>query len=131
MIIDTEKWKQNLSKWNSTMYKNYDQLEFMPGLVQGQGIPSTLFCSVVSVQLFFDSVDCTLPGSSVHGILQARILKWVAIPFSRRSSWSKDWTQVSWIAVWFFIVWTTREIHIISADKRKKKMCVIRSSDAD
>ena len=58
----------------------------------------------------FDSVDCTLPGSSVHGILQARILKWVAIPFSRRSSWSKDWTQVSWIAVWFFIVWTTREI---------------------
>ena len=33
-----------------------------------------------------DPVDCTLPGSSVHGILQARILKWVAIPFSRGSS---------------------------------------------
>ena len=33
-----------------------------------------------------DLMDCSLPGSSVHGILQARILEWVAIPFSRRSS---------------------------------------------
>ena len=32
------------------------------------------------VQLFFDSTDCSLPGTSVHGILQARILKWVAMP---------------------------------------------------
>ena len=39
--------------------------------------------------------DCCLPGSSVHGILQARILEWVAIPFSRRSSWLRDWTRVS------------------------------------
>ena len=37
------------------------------------------------------------PCSSVHGIFQARILEWVAIPFSRGSSWPKDWTQVSWI----------------------------------
>ena len=37
----------------------------------------------------------SLPGSSVHGILQARILEWVAIPFSRRSSPPRDWTQVS------------------------------------
>ena len=34
----------------------------------------------------FDPVDCSLPGSSVHGILQARILEWVAIPFSRGPS---------------------------------------------
>ena len=33
-----------------------------------------------------DPMDCSLPGSSIHGILQARILKWVAIPFSRESS---------------------------------------------
>ena len=45
-----------------------------------------------------DPVDCSLPGSSVHGIFQARILDWVAIPFSRGSSWLRDWTQVSWIA---------------------------------
>ena len=40
-------------------------------------------------------VDCSPPGSSVPGILQARILKWVAIPFSRGSSWLRDWTWVS------------------------------------
>ena len=39
-------------------------------------------------------MDCRPPGSSVYGILQARILEWVAIPFSRRSSWPKDETQV-------------------------------------
>ena len=40
-------------------------------------------------------VDCSPPGSSVHGILQARILEWVAISFSRGSSRPRDWTQVS------------------------------------
>ena len=49
------------------------------------------------------------PGSSVHGILQARILEWVAIPFSRGSSWPRDWTQVSWIARGSFTVWVTSE----------------------
>jgi len=38
--------------------------------------------SSLSVRLFCDSTDCSLPGSSVHGILQARILQWVAISFS-------------------------------------------------
>ena len=44
-----------------------------------------------------DRVDCSLPGSFVHGILQARVLEWVAIPFSKGSSWPKNWTRVSWI----------------------------------
>ena len=39
-----------------------------------------------------DQVDCSLPGSSVHGILQERILELVAIPFSRGTSWPRDWT---------------------------------------
>ena len=42
-----------------------------------------------------DSTDCSPPGSSIHGILQARILEWVAISFSRGSSQPRDWTQVS------------------------------------
>ena len=42
-----------------------------------------------------DSMDYSLSGSPVHGILQARILKWVAIPFSRRSSQPRDQIQVS------------------------------------
>ena len=53
-------------------------------------------------------MDCGLPGSSVHGIFQARILKWVAIFFSKGSSWSSDQTQVSHIAGRFFTVWATR-----------------------
>ena len=50
-------------------------------------------------------MDCSPPGSSVHGILQARILEWVDIPFSRGSSSSRDWTQVSCIAGRFFIIY--------------------------
>ena len=50
-------------------------------------------------------MDCSLPGSSIHGILQARIWEWVAISFSRGSSWPRDWIQVSRIASRFFIIW--------------------------
>ena len=45
-----------------------------------------------------DPVNCSLPGSSVHGVLQARILEWVAISISRGSSWPRDRTRVSHIA---------------------------------
>ena len=48
-------------------------------------------------------MDYNSPGSSVHGILQARILEWVATPFSRRSSGPRDWTWVSSIAGRFFM----------------------------
>ena len=58
-----------------------------------------------------DPTDCSLPGSSVHGILQVRILEWVAILFSRGSSWPRDWTQVSRIPGRFFTIWATREVH--------------------
>ena len=54
-------------------------------------------------------MDCSLPDSSVHRILQARILKWVAKPSPRGSSWPRDRTQVSRPAGRFFTVWTTRE----------------------
>ena len=55
----------------------------------------------------FDPMDCSPPGSSVHGILQARILEWVAIPFSRGSSWLRDRTCVSCIAGRFFTICAT------------------------
>ena len=60
-----------------------------------------------------DPMDCSPPGSSVHEILQARILELVAIPFSRGSCWPGDWTLVSCIAGKFFTTWTTREAPII------------------
>ena len=49
-------------------------------------------------------MDNSLPGSSVHGILQARILEWAAMPFSRRSSQPRDRIQVSSVAGRFFTV---------------------------
>ena len=56
-----------------------------------------------------DPRDHSPPGSSVHGILQARVLEQVAIPFSRGSYWPRDQTWVSCIAGRFFTVWATRE----------------------
>ena len=51
-------------------------------------------------------MDCSLPSSSVHRILQARVLEWVAIPFSRGSSRPRDWTWVSYIPGRFLAIWT-------------------------
>ena len=56
-----------------------------------------------------DPVDCSLPGFSVHGILQARILEWVTISFSSRSSQPRDWTQVFHIGGRHLNLWATRE----------------------
>ena len=55
-------------------------------------IEVTQWCSALC-----DPMDCSLPGSSIHGIFQARILKWVAISFSWRSSRPRDRIQVSHI----------------------------------
>ena len=65
--------------------------------------------SLQSCLTLCNPMNCSLPGSSVHRILQARILGWVAIPFFQGSSWPKDWTHVSCIAERFFTVWATRE----------------------
>ena len=54
-------------------------------------------------------MNSSQPGSSVHGIFQARILEWVAISFSRGSPQPRDWTQVSCTAGKFFTDWATRE----------------------
>ena len=47
-------------------------------------------------------MDCNPSGSSVHGILQVRMLEWVFIPFSKGFSQPRDWTQISCVAVRFF-----------------------------
>ena len=58
--------------------------------------------SLQSCKAFCDSMDCRLLGSFVHGILQARVLEWVPISSSRRSSWPRDQTCISCIAGRFF-----------------------------
>ena len=65
--------------------------------------------SLSCVRLFATPWTVAEPGSSVRGIFQARILVWVAIAFSRRSSRPRDWTQVSRIVGRHFTVWATRE----------------------
>ena len=76
--------------------------------------PQTMLCVCLSVCLsvsacltLCDPTDCGPPGSSVHGILQARILEWVAMPSSKGSSRPRDRTCVSCIAGGFFTVWAS------------------------
>ena len=63
-----------------------------------------------------DSMDCSLPGSSVHEVLQTRIQDRAAIPFSRGSSWSSDQTWVFCITGGFLTVWVTREAPSVTKD---------------
>ena len=58
-----------------------------------------VFCTQ-SCQTLCDPLDCSLPGSSVHGILQASILEWVVISYSRGSSWPRDQTHDSCLLQW-------------------------------
>ena len=80
-------------------------------------IHSLKICSLVenmcsdtqSCPTLCDPTGCSQPGSSVHGILQKRILECVVISFSRGSSWPRDQIQVSHIAGRHFNLWATKE----------------------
>ena len=65
--------------------------------------------AVQSCLILCDPIDCSLRWSSIHGILQARILECVSISFSRGSSQHRNWTWVSCIAGRLFTIWATRE----------------------
>ena len=105
----------------------YPQLGYHPSLfriyiVRGQHCKHDK--SLQSCPTLWDSMDCSPPGSYVHGILQARILEWVAMPSSRGSSQSRDKTCVSYIAslalVGFFTIWATREAPILLKERYKR-----------
>ena len=57
--------------------------------------------SLWSCPTLCDPMDCSPPGSSVHGIFQARILEWVVMPSSRGSSYPRDWTRVSYVFLFY------------------------------
>ena len=57
--------------------------------------------------------DCSPPGFSVHGILQARLLEWIAIPFFRGSFWPRDQILVSCIAGRFFTIWAIGKSQLV------------------
>ena len=87
------------------------------GVLSGSLLPLKGFNNETDRGMYIDNVrlcnpmDCSPPGPSVHGIFPAGILEWVAISFSRRSFWPRDWTQVSCIIGRFFTIWATREAH--------------------
>ena len=70
-----------------------------------------------------DPVDCSPPGFSIHGILQARTLEWGAIAFSRGSSWPRDWTWVSCIGGRGFTLCATREALMNSSVAQSCRLC--------
>ena len=88
--------------------------------------PLTVFSSVQfssvaqSCPTLCDPMDCSPQGSSVHGILQARIPEWVAISFCRGSSQTRDQTQVSCIGRWILYHWATREALSFYIENRLK-----------
>ena len=75
--------------------------------MQGKKVQALVALSCLTLH---DLMDYSPTGSSIHGILQARILEWVAIPFSRGSSQSRDRSQVSCIAGQIFTIRPTRDL---------------------
>ena len=83
---------------------------------------------------FRDPMHCSPPGSSVHGISQARTQEWVAISFSRRSSWPRNWTQVSCIAggfltneskYWSYQFWEGHNSSINKIYHKEPPLCTV------
>ena len=62
--------------------------------MEGNAIPRAVHAKLFSGVWLCDPMDCSLPGSSVHGVLQIRILKWVAISSSKGSFWPRDWIWI-------------------------------------
>ena len=95
----TEEWiKKMCYTYTMEYYSTIKKNEIMP------------ICSNMHVSNPCDAMDCSPPGSSVHGIFQAIILEWVVISYSRGSSWFRDQTCLSWIGRWLlyhFATWET------------------------
>ena len=113
-------WNPTLKVWCLGTYfsvLNY-LLSYLPSLglsylIYKIGWPEFCICSssyvlvVQSCPTLCDPTNCSPPGFSVHGILQARILEWIAIPFSRGTLQPRDWTLVFCLEGRFFTIWAT------------------------
>ena len=108
------KWSGNVEVWglegleggNILMNVLCETVESTVWLCPWEGIYSA---HGQSCRTLWDPMDCSPPGSSVHRILQARMLEWVVVSSFMGSSWPTDRTWVSYIAGRFFTVWATKE----------------------
>ena len=95
----------------SLYFNNFTMMYFSVG--QFCSCPEWVSEVTQSCLTLCNPMDCSLPGSPLHGILQARVLEWVAISFSRGSSRPTDRTQISHIAGRCFNLWATRDLVLI------------------
>ena len=72
-----------------------------------------------------DPMICSLPGSSVHGLFQARVLEWISISFSRGSSLPRDWTEVSNVVCRCVTIRATREAPETFLLLNKSSLCFL------
>ena len=111
-INRTGYWSWVVSSFQCLFFSGSESFHNVHGVLPGRKAMTNLESEsevAQSCPTLCDPVDCSPPGSSIHRILQARILEWVAISFSRGSSQSRDWTQVSHIASIHFNLWATIE----------------------
>jgi len=102
--------------------KKLNKLKNIKYLSWDEALHVIFYCWLVAKSDSCDPVDCSPPGSSVHGIFHTGILEWVAISFSRGSLWPRDWTCISYIGRWILYHWTTRvALCNITFPKKKKK----------
>ena len=116
--------RQSLNHWTTEEVPSFERTQ--PALARGQEPLASCELWVPSLELQFshlcmrakslqscsivcDPMDYSPPGFSVHGILPARTLEWVAISFSMGSSWSRDWNHIFCIGRQIFYHWATRE----------------------
>ena len=92
-------------------------MQTLPSEPQGKSHITYICCISIaqSCLTLWDPMDCSPPVSSIHGILQARILEWVAIPFSRGSSMTQGSNPSLLHCKWILYHWATREA--LSEDK--------------
>ena len=114
------------SPWNSP--DGYTEVGIQRSSLLPPGFSMYICLRVLSCVWLCDLLDYSPAGSSLCRILQARILEWVAIPFSRGSSWPRDQTQVLRISGRFFTVWATREappqFHLFSSAQLVAQSCL-------
>ena len=106
LVMDREAWCAVIHGFTKSWTRLSDWTELNWCWVLNSGGVSAQLCPALC-----GFIDCSPPGSSVHGSLQARILEWVAFPFSKGFSPPRNRTQISHIAGRFFNVWATREAH--------------------